>query len=315
MPSFSGVVVAVLTPFKADGSLDLDSFKWLLEGLAEAGVQGIWVAGTTGEWTSLKPGEKARLYQAAVEAVGGRLKVFAGVAGLRMDEVLENARAAGDAGVDYVFSTPPLYFKPRREDLLGYYEKIADASGRQVYIYTIPSNVGYNIPVDEVEWIVAELSSIAGIKATLNDYTYISGLIGVKEVRRSFTILSGSEELLLHTLASGGDGSVTALGNLLPGLPVQVWRSWTGKDLEGAAEATRLIVKARRMVEGLGQLPITLKTLLHKLGSPIEARVRPPLGGVVDVTSVARIICRDLRPYLHPRLPCREDETYRIQYL
>ena len=315
MTGFSGVVVAVVTPFTPKGGIDTGSFKWLLEGLVEAGVHGLWVAGTTGEWTSLTPRERGELFRAAVEAAGGRAKVFAGVAGLRLEEALEASKLAGDAGVDYVFSTPPLYFRPNRAKLLEYYERVSEASGRPVYIYTIPGNVGYNIPVEDVEWMAEEYSGIAGIKATVNDYTYLGDLVRmVKQARRSFTVLAGSEELLVHMLAIGGDGIVSAVANVLPGIPVETWRAWSEGDTRKLGELSRQAIEARAMVSSLGPLPLALKSILSRLGAPIEARVRHPLGGSVDPSRVSLALCRRYRAFLHPRLPCVEDE-YSYQYL
>ena len=316
MAGFSGIVVAVITPFTPRGAIDPKSFKWLLEGLVEAGVHGLWVAGTTGEWTSLSPRERGELFQAAVEAVGGKAKVFAGVAGLRLEEALEASRLAGDVGVDYVFSTPPLYFKPDRAKLLEYYERVSEASGKPVYIYTIPGNVGYNIPVEDVEWMVEEYSGIAGIKATVEDYTYLGDLVRVvKQARSSFTVLAGSEELLAHMLAIGGDGIVSAVANVLPGIPVATWKAWSEGDVKRLQELSKQALEARAMISSLGPLPLAIKSILSRLGAPVDPRVRHPLGGSVDASRVSLALCRRYRGHLHPRLPCVVEDEYSYQYL
>ncbi len=317
MHGFSGVVVAVVTPYKGGGGIDFEAFKWLLEGLASAGVDGVWVAGTTGEWTSLSHDERIKLFQAAVEAVGGRVTVFGGVSSLRVEDSIMLAREASDAGVDYIFSTPPLYYKPGRQALARYYLKLADSSDRPVFIYTIPSHVGYNIPVGLVEELALESNGIAGIKATVNDYTYIGELVlRVKRARSDFTILSGSEELMLHTLSIGGDGSVSAVANILPGLPVALRNAWSSKDLDEASRVNKLIVEARNLVEGIdAPLPLAVKSLINKLGGRITPISRPPISGVADVAREAIEVCRRFHEYLHPGIPCRGEEGYRIQYI
>jgi len=317
MHGFSGVVVAVVTPYRGDGSIDLEAFTWLLEGLASAGVDGVWVAGTTGEWPSLSYDERIRLFKASVEVVGGRVTVFGGVSSLKMDDSLRLAKEASDIGVDYVFSTPPLYYRPDQQALARYYLKLADSSDRPVFIYTIPSHVGYNIPLSLVEELAVESSGIAGIKATVSDYTYIGELVvKVKGVRSDFAVLSGSEELMLHTLSIGGDGSVSAMANMLPGLPVALRNAWSSKDLDEASRVNRLIVGARSLIEGINiPLPLAIKSLINKLGGRIKPISRPPLDGVADVAREAIEVCRRFRDYLHPGIPCRGEEGYRIQYI
>jgi len=317
MPSFSGVVVAVITPFKRDYSVDIDAFRWLVEGLVEAGVDGLWIAGTTGEWPSLSIDERMKLIESTLEAVGGRVKIFAGVAGLNVDDAVSNARRIRDIDVDYIFSTPPLYFKPSKISLMKYYMRLAEASGKPVYIYTIPSNVGYNISPDLVEELALESSSIAGIKATVNDYIYIGDLIArIKPKRRDFTILVGSEELMLHTMSIGGDGAVSAIANLLPRLPVALRDSINKGMLDKAFQVNRLIIKVRSIIQEIGSpLPTTLKSLFSKLGAPIAPISRPPIEVETDVSKYAVELCRGFGEYLHPKLPCIDDRKYRIQYL
>ncbi len=306
---FKGVVVATITPFTHGGKVDLEAFRWLLEGLGKAGVHGVWVGGTTGEWTSLALGELERLYRVAVETLGGKAAVFAGVGALGWEESLKRARVAGDLGVDYVFSTPLLYYKADRERLLEYYQGLAKASGRPVFVYNIPSHVGYGIGVGDLAWMAIESSEIAGVKATVNDYTYLGELVSIKEVRRDFSIMPGTEELLLHTLAIGGDGAVSALANLLPRLLTTIWEAVERGDLRQALVTTRQSSEARRILSRSGvPMASSIKGVLHALGAPLEPHVRRPLYPLPSETveAIAENLCRseDLARLLHPGIQC-----------
>ncbi len=307
--AFRGVVVATLTPFTHKGEVDLEAFKWLLEGLGKAGVHGVWVGGTTGEWTSLAPWELEGLYRIAVETLGGKAAVFAGVGALGWEESLERAREAGDLGVDYVFATPPLYYRADRLRLLEYYQGLAKASGRPAFVYNIPSHVGYGIGAGDLAWMASESSDIAGVKATVGDYTYLGELVSIKEVRRDFSIMPGTEELLLHTLAIGGDGAVSALANLLPRLPTATWEAVERGDLRQALVTTRLSSEARRILARTGApLASSIKAVLHALGAPLAPQVRRPLSPLPrDITeAIAERLCssKDLAEHLNPGIEC-----------
>ncbi len=309
MAGFSGVVVALVTPFKGDGSVDADGFGDIVSGVVEAGVQGLWVSGTTGEWPLLSVGERIRLFEVAMEAAGSGVRVFAGVQALTMDDALALARAARDLGVDYVFATPPLYFKPSQAALVRYYARLASAADTPMFIYTIPSHVGYGLDPGVISQLAVEVPGIAGVKATVRDYTVIGDLVAVKDGRRDFTVLAGSEELLAHTLLAGGDGSVSAAGNIVPGLLAAAWRSWEKGDLRALSMATRDMIRARRIIAGVNlPMPTAIKSLLARMGAPVEPYSRPPLDDIADVTHPAILLCRRYRAYLNPAVKCRSVE-------
>ena len=309
MVGFRGVVVALVTPFRRDGSVDLDGFRSVVSGVVEAGVDGLWVSGTTGEWPLLGVEERVRLFQAAVEASKGRARVFAGVQAVRVDDALALARGARDVGVDYVFATPPLYFKPSMSGLVRYYSRIAGAADLPVFIYNIPSHVGYGLDPGVISQLAMDTPGIAGVKATVRDYTVVGDLVAVKEGRRDFTVLSGTEELLVHTLLAGGDGAVSATGNIVPGLLAAAWRAWEEGDLEGLSGLVRDMIKVRRITAGTGlPMPVAVKSLLARMEVPVEPYSRPPLDDVADVSHHAMLLCKGFREYLNPAARCRGGE-------
>lgn len=312
MKAFRGVVVALVTPFRRDGSVDLDGFRSIVSGIVEAGVHGLWVSGTTGEWPLLTVEERVRLFQAAVEASGGA-RVFAGVQALRVDDALALAREVRDVGVDYVFATPPLYFKPSMGGLVRYYSRIASAADLPVFIYNIPSHIGYGLDPGVISQLAMEIPGIAGVKATVRDYTVIGDLVAVKEWRRDFSVLSGSEELLAHTLLAGGDGAVSATGNIVPGLLAAAWRAWEEGDLEGLGSTVRGMMRARRLTSNTGlPTPIAVKSLLARMEAPVEPYSRPPLDDAADLSHPAMLLCKEFREYLNPAARCRGGESGHI---
>jgi 4-hydroxy-tetrahydrodipicolinate synthase len=304
---FSGVVVPVVTPYRGrDLSVDVEAFRWLVSRLAEAGVQGVFVAGTTGEKELLSVGEIAGLVEAAVGEVDGRLRVFAGTPSARVSEALEAAKAAGEAGADHVMTTPPLYFNPGPAGVVEFYRKLALASGdATVYVYTIPSHVGYNVAPETVEALAGE-GVAEGIKATVADSLYIVSLsLRVKSRFPEFTLLAGYLETLPLALAHGWDGVVDALANVAPGIALGMIEAWRDGDTRRLSALTRLAASLSEALRPHG-LQAGLKALLAEMGAPVERLVRQPLtpAPAGAVAQAKKMLCREARDLLLPGLKC-----------
>ena len=304
----SGVYVAVLTPFKEDLSVDFDAFKWLIASLTRAGVDGVLISGTTGEWPSLKISERLKLVEAAREASGGRARILVGVMAGSAMETLEYAAAFRATDVDAVVATPPLYFRPSTRNLAKYFLSIAEASEKPLVLYTIPSHVGYNIPVETVELVAGESSLVVGIKATVDDLHYLHELVDrVKGQRRDFTVLAGYGEYLLEALAVGADGAIDAIANIVPGLVARVRDSWAQGRLDEAVKTHRILALLYSRLRKMKPIQSALKAALRELGAPLSGRVRPPLAEATEdqVNTFLREICRsEIKPYLLEGLKC-----------
>jgi len=303
-----GVIVPLVTPYRGSPErIDYGAVEWLLQRLAETGVTGVFLGGTTGEKNLLTPSEVAGLVEAARRAVGPKLVVMAGTPTGRVSESLEAARLAGEAGADYVMTTPPLYYRPSDAGLVEYYRKLALASGDAgVFIYTIPSHVGYNVPVEVVGKLASE-GTADGIKATVSDLLYIEALaLQVKAENERFSLLVGAADLLPASLPLGADGTVDSLSNVAPGVALGIIEAWREGDAERLTQLTtaaaRLIGMLRRhRPQGL------LKAALARLGAPVEPHVRPPLepppGEAVDAF-VGQLCKEPVKSLLLPGLRC-----------
>ena len=242
-PLVEGIVVATITPYTKDLKIDVDGLKWLLTSLANDGVNGGFIPGTAGEWPLLSLEDRKLVLESAVEAVKGKIKVLSVLPSFNLEEAINNARVVKEIDVDAVAATPPLYFKPTPDKLIEFFIKIADTADKPTLIYTIPSNVGYNVPVEVVYKTAIEHSSIAGIKATVDDLHYIHNVISeVKSVRRDFTVLAGYGEYMLATLIAGGDGAIDAYSNLVPKLTAKIYGSWKDGRIDEAIKLHRELV-------------------------------------------------------------------------
>ncbi len=277
-PFIKGIVVPMITPFKPDLSVDLDSIDWLVNYLIEGGVDALFPNSTTGEFPHLRRSEAVELVKRVVEACGGRVKVLAGITGNYTEEVVSLGREFLDLGVDGFIMAPPYYFKLDRHDLLTHYGYVAMRLDAPIIIYNIPSTTGINIPVDVIKRLALEHSNIVGTKLTVDSLTYMRMVIeDVKGLRKDFTVLPGTTEYLLPALILGGDGGVLALANVVPKLLKSIYVAWVEGRVADAVRLYREAVRLSRVYYMAKSVTAGIKHALQAIGAPIKPVVRPPL--------------------------------------
>jgi 4-hydroxy-tetrahydrodipicolinate synthase len=271
---FGIVLVAMVTPFRADGSLDVEGTGRLAEHLVDSGCDGLVVNGTTGESPTTTDEEKDRVVRAVVEAVGSRAYVVAGVGTYDTAHTIELAHQAEKAGAHALLVVTPFYSKPPQAGIQRHFEAVADASGLPSMLYDIPGRTATPIGTETLQRL-AEHERIVAVKDAKDD------LAASAEVLAStgLAFYSGTDALNLPLLAIGGCGFVSVVGHLY------------AKELRALADAFFAgdTDTARRINAGLlpayrgffrTQGVITTKAALNKRGLP-AGPVRPPL---VDAT-------------------------------
>src|ERR687894_522788 len=154
---FGEVLTAVVTPFRPDGSVDLDSFRALARHLIENGSDGLVVTGTTGEAPTLSAEERCELYAAAVDEIGDRATVVAGTGTYDTRHSVHLTEKATEIGVDGVLVVTPYYSKPPPRGIVAHFEAIAAATDKPIVVYNIPGRVALNLEPDTI----AELTRIS----------------------------------------------------------------------------------------------------------------------------------------------------------
>ena len=218
-----GIVVPVVTPFTGDRSIDQDGLARLIDSMASAGIDGIFVAGTTGEYSRLHPHERHRLFALATEYSAGRVSVYAGITDSAFALVREHLQAAEAAGVDCCVVGLPYYFPVHDdEEAFGWFVQIVKQSSLPLLLYDIPGNAQAAISPA----VVARLASeIAGVKDSSGDPDKIDAYIeALGGKQRQAAYLSGSEALTRQAIDRGADGLVPSLGNVLPQLLAEIWK-------------------------------------------------------------------------------------------
>ncbi|WP_431996392.1 4-hydroxy-tetrahydrodipicolinate synthase [Streptomyces fungicidicus] len=259
---FGRVLTAMVTPFMADGALDLDGARRLATHLVDAGNDGLILNGTTGESPTTSDAEKADLVRAIVEAVGDRAHVVAGVGTNDTRHSIELARAAERAGAHGLLVVTPYYNKPPQEGLYRHFTAVADAAGLPVMLYDIPGRSGVPISTETIVRL-AEHPRIVANKDAKGDL----GRAGWAIARSGLAWYSGDDMLNLPLLSIGAVGFVSVVGHLVtPELRALV-EAYTSGDVQKATEIhQKLLPVYTGMFRTQGVM--TAKAALSLLGLP-----------------------------------------------
>ena len=269
---FSGTGVALVTPFRDDGSLDVEDLRKHVEFQIENGVGVMVPGGTTGEGVTLSTDEQQLLIRTTVEATRGRTPVLAGAGGSDTADVVRKAQAARKAGADGILSVSPAYNKPTQRGLIEHYRAVAGAVDCPVLIYNVPGRTASNV-LPETVLALAEIENIAGVKEASGDVDQVMTLI--RERPEGFTILSGDDGLTFPLLAAGADGVISVVANLAPALMSQMVEKALSGDYEGARELHYRLLPLMRALF-IETNPIPVKAALEIMGHR-KAHYRLPL--------------------------------------
>ncbi|MFC0596972.1 4-hydroxy-tetrahydrodipicolinate synthase [Streptomyces palmae] len=270
---FGRTAAAMITPFTAEGALDLAGAQELAVRLVDReGCDGLVLSGTTGESPTTSGAEKEALIRAVGEAVGDRAVITAGVGSNDTAHTVELARAAERAGAHGLLVVSPYYSRPPQQAVEAHFRTVADAVGLPVMLYDIPARTGVRIETGTMLRL-AEHPRIAGVKDCSYDLLHSAKVIAAG----GLAVYSGSEELNLPLYALGGAGFVSTVANVAgPALRAVL----DAYDAGAGAEAARLHGLTLPLVELMmsSGLPgtVTAKALLGALGRP-AGPVRAPL--------------------------------------
>ncbi|MET0730758.1 MAG: 4-hydroxy-tetrahydrodipicolinate synthase [Solirubrobacterales bacterium] len=267
MAELRGVITAMVTPFAADGAVDVDATRRLARYLIDNGSHGLVVAGTTGEAPTLSDDEKLRLFDIVLDEVGDEATVIAGTGSNDTRHAAGLTGKACAVGVHGVLVVTPYYNKPNRAGLRAHFAEVSEAAGQlPVVIYNIPSRTVINLPPDLLAELAAEHENVVAVKQANNDdLGPIEGL----------EILAGNDEVFARTLALGGSGGILVASHVVGPAMRDIYDASTAGEAERAAEIDsrlRPIYEAMTVTSN----PIPVKTALELLGV-IDARMRLPM--------------------------------------
>ncbi|WP_075350337.1 dihydrodipicolinate synthase family protein [Algoriphagus marinus] len=238
---FKGIIPPLITPLNPDFSLDYESLAKVIEHVIEGGVHGVFILGTTGEFASLRRETKVELIEETTKLVAGRIPVLVGITDCAFEESLNLAKIAKDFGADSVVATTPFYMNIGQEELVNYYEKLANSIDLPLFLYNMPGNTHKHISADTAAKLATH-PNIIGIKDSSGDpYTFQAYLEALKSFPE-FSVLVGPEEILADTLAMGGNGGVTGGANLFPKLYVALFEAFEKGEKDRVQELQTVIL-------------------------------------------------------------------------
>jgi 4-hydroxy-tetrahydrodipicolinate synthase len=282
--AFGRVLTAMVTPFRADGSLDLAGAQRLATHLVDHGHDGLVISGTTGESPTTSDAEKESLLRAVVEAVGDRARVVAGTGTNDTHHTVELSRAAEKAGAHGLLLVTPYYNKPPQEALIRHFEAAVDAVDLPVLLYDIPGRTGTAIAYDSLLRL-AEHERILGVKDAKGDLFQGSRVMAGTDL----AYYSGDDALNLAWLCHGAVGVISVVGHVHGEDYAAMVAATDRGDLASAIGIhRRLIPSVRAIMDVSSQGAIRAKAALQLLGVIGDRTVRPPLLDATD-DEVARL--------------------------
>lgn len=217
----TGILVALVTPFTADGSqIDAAALQRHVDRLVSAGVHGLVPGGSTGEFTTLTLDERKQLTELSVKAAAGRVPVIAGTGALSTRETVELSRHAADVGASALMIVPPFYDSPNVEQLHELLRDVYEASGLPIMYYNIPSASGVSLTPQQIADL-AQVDGVRYLKDTSGDAVALTELLQAHADR--ITAFNGWDTLTFYGIAAGAKGSVWGATNIIPELSMQLW--------------------------------------------------------------------------------------------
>src|ERR1044071_4407098 len=210
---FTGCGTAMVTPFRADQSLDEDTLRRLVRRQIDAGINFLVPCGTTGESPTLTRAEHLRVVQITVEEAKGKVPVLGGAGGYNTAEVIELAKELQHIGVDGLLSVTPYYNRPTQEGLYQHYKAIASAVPLPIVVYSVQGRTGVNVEPATLKRL-AEIENIVGVKEASGNISQMASVI--HNVPERFNVLSGDDAITLPLIALGGRGIVSVASNEIP---------------------------------------------------------------------------------------------------
>jgi 4-hydroxy-tetrahydrodipicolinate synthase len=258
-----GVITALITPFKeSDESIDRDALERMIEFQIGAGVDGIFVSGTTAEAYAMEFDEKRELLKAALGIVKGRVPVYFGAGGNSTRQTVRLVQMAESEGADAVSVITTYFATPDQNELVGYYADVAASTSLPIIIYNHPMRTMVNVSGATLEKL-SRIENIVGIKdssANMNNtMSYLSGM------KPGFSVLSGNDSLIVSVMDLGGAGTVSGSANFVPGLVAGIYRAYIAGDRNKAIEC-QMKVFAIRDVFSLGTYPAMIKDACRLMG-------------------------------------------------
>jgi 4-hydroxy-tetrahydrodipicolinate synthase len=279
LEELAGVLPALISPLSSDGKVDEGAVSRLVEHVISGGVDGLLALGSTGETASLDETARRTLLSKVVAAAAGRVPVICGVAQSHLAAARVEVEAAARLGAAAALVAPPFYYLIDQATLLAFYRSLAKDSPLPILLYNIPQFTKVVAQPETVAALARE-GTIVGIKDSSRDFEYFEGVsIATRELPR-FRIFTGSDTMLLPSLAMGGAGTICGAANVAPAWIVRIYKDFQRGDMAAARSGQDKLYQLVMMLRG-GAFPAAIKAACRLQGI-CEPWCAPPVAPLDD---------------------------------
>ena len=265
--------VALITPFKEDGSVDYEALLRLVEYQIQSGTDFLCVLGTTAETPTLTAEEKTKIKQLVVERVNGRIPILLGVSSNCTQTVVDTLANDDFTGVDAVLVAVPYYNKPSQEGIYQHYKAIANATKLPVVLYNVPGRTGVNMTAETTLRLARDFENIVAIKEASGNITQMDDII--KNKPENFDVISGDDGITFPLITLGAVGVISVIGNAFPREFSRMTRLALAGDYASALSIHHNFTELFKLLFVDGN-PAGVKAMLSMMGM-IKNRLRLPL--------------------------------------
>lgn len=265
-----GIVPPLITPLKDNDTLDIEGLEHLVEHVIEGGVAGVFVLGTTGEFSSISYTLRYEMVERACKLVNGRVPVLVGITDTSITESVNLAIHAQKCGADAVVAAPPFYYAAGQPELVEYYKHLAHRLPLPLYLYNMPVHTKVMIDPKTVKLIAENEPNVIGLKDSSANMAYFRLLQYTMREIKGFQLFVGPEEMTADAVILGADGGVNGGANMFPKLYVELYNAALAGDVEKIRPLQERILQISSSIYTVGKHGSSylkgLKCALSELG-------------------------------------------------
>lgn len=263
MQSLIGTGVALVTPFKADFSIDTEALTRIVNFSIDGGVEYLVILGTTAENATLSASEKEIVITTVVEANKGRLPLVLGVGGNNTMEVVAELQTRDLSSFEAILSVSPYYVKPTQEGIYQHFKAIAEATTKPIILYNVPSRTSSNMLPETVVRLASDFKNIVAIKEASGDL--VQGIQLLKNKPKDFLVISGDDMTALSLILAGGSGVISVIGQGFPTAFSEMIRLGLNRKVDQAFQTLFQMTTIIDMIFEQGN-PAGIKQVFQSLG-------------------------------------------------
>lgn len=226
-----GIITALITPFTKEGNIDEEALQEIVEFQVKSGIHGLYPCGTIGEGPTMSIEQRKRVAEIVVDQVKARIPVIVHIGAINTTMTVDLAKHAEKLGADALGCVTPYYFTLDDHAIIKHYKRVAETVHIPIFVYNIPHRTNINITPNLMVKL-AKIPNIKGIKDSSRDFTQLCEYI--ERLGEGFTVICGTDALIIPALFMGAKGAVSAISNAFPELFVDCYDAYKKRNYEKA---------------------------------------------------------------------------------